>query len=217
MSTPLLPNHLAGRWQTGQGEGTRLLASRCRGCGSVYFPRALSCRHPRCTDKALEDVRLGPVGTLYSVTVQAYRPPPLFAMDDWAPYALGLVELPEGLRLMAMLTGRAPHDWRIGEAVILTTEPLLRDGAGIAVLALACGMTLFSERTLVGKQAGVTMLVVLVIRRTKPRVRPAKPNCMARVTMNDGTLVLVTIRPLKTQVSRPSASAAIMPTISGAP
>ncbi|MBI3369427.1 MAG: DUF3488 domain-containing transglutaminase family protein [Burkholderiales bacterium] len=32
----------------------------------------------------------------------------------------------------------------------------------IAVLALACGMTLFSERTLVGKQAGVTMLVVLV-------------------------------------------------------
>ncbi len=119
---------------TGQGEGTRLLASRCRGCGSVYFPRALSCRHPRCADKQLQDTELGPQGTLYSVTVQAYRPPPLFAMDDWAPYALGLVELPEGLRLMAMLTGRAPHDWRIGEAVILTTEPLLRDGAGIAVL-----------------------------------------------------------------------------------
>ncbi len=118
----------------GQGEATRLLASRCRGCGSVYFPRALSCRHPRCTDKALEDIRLGPLGTLYSVTVQTYQPPPLFAMDDWAPYALGLVELPEGLRVLAMLTGRAPQDWRIGEPVTLTTEALRRDAQGQAVL-----------------------------------------------------------------------------------
>ena len=44
--------------------------------------------------------------------MQAYRPPALFAMDNWAPYALGLVELPEGLRVMAMLTGRAPRSLR---------------------------------------------------------------------------------------------------------
>lgn len=118
----------------GQGDATRLLASRCRGCGSVYFPRSLGCRHPRCTGKSLEDVQLGPSGTLYSFTVQAYKPPPLFAMDDWSPYALGLIELPEGLRVMAMLTGRAPPDWRIGEALTLTTEPLYRDAQGREVL-----------------------------------------------------------------------------------
>ncbi len=118
----------------GQGDSTRLLASRCRGCGSVYFPRSLSCRHPRCTDKAPQDIPLGPQGTLYSFTVQAYRPPALFAMDNWAPYALGLVELPEGLRVMAMLTGRAPQDWRIGEPVVLTTGVLHRDREGRDVL-----------------------------------------------------------------------------------
>ena len=118
----------------GQGDATRLLASRCRGCGSVYFPRSLSCRHPRCTDKTPQDILLRPRGTLYSVTVQAYRPPPLFVMDDWAPYALGLIELPEGLRVMAMLTGRAPQDWRIGEPVVLTTGVLSRNGEGREVL-----------------------------------------------------------------------------------
>jgi len=118
----------------GQGDATRLLASRCRGCGSVYFPRSLSCRHPRCTDKAPQDIQLGPQGTLYSFTVQAYRPPALFVMDNLAPYALGLVELPEGLRVMAMLTGRSPQDWRIGESVALTTEVLYRDSEGRDVL-----------------------------------------------------------------------------------
>jgi uncharacterized OB-fold protein len=118
----------------GQGDATRLLASRCRGCGSVYFPRSLSCRHPRCTDKAPQDILLGPEGSLYSVTVQAYRPPPLFVMDDWAPYALGLIDMPEGLRIMAMLTGRPPQDWRIGEPVALTTGVLSRDGEGREVL-----------------------------------------------------------------------------------
>jgi uncharacterized OB-fold protein len=118
----------------GQGDSTRLLASRCRGCGSVYFPRSLSCRHPRCTDKHPQDILLGPQGTLYSFTVQAYRPPALFAMDAWAPYALGLVELPEGLRVMAMLTGRAPQDWRIGEAVALTTGSIYRNEEGHEVL-----------------------------------------------------------------------------------
>lgn len=119
---------------TGQGDATRLLASRCRGCGSVYFPRSLSCRHPRCADKQVEPIALGPRGTLYSYTVQAYKPPPLFEMDDWAPYALGLVEFPEGLRVLAMLTGLAPPDWRIGMPVHLTTEPLRRDAQGQPVL-----------------------------------------------------------------------------------
>jgi uncharacterized OB-fold protein len=118
----------------GQGGSTRLLASRCRGCGSVYFPRSLSCRHPHCADKHPQDILLGPRGTLYSVTVQTYRPPALFVMDDWKPYALGLVDLPEGIRVMAMLCGRSPQDWRIGEAVALTTGALSRDTQGREVL-----------------------------------------------------------------------------------
>ena len=73
-------------------------------------------------------------GTLYSYTVQAYRPPALFRMDDWAPYAIALVELPEGLRVMGMLTGCRHDEIRIGMDVELTVEPLYRDEEGREVL-----------------------------------------------------------------------------------
>jgi len=122
---------------TGQGDGTRLLASRCRGCGSVYFPRALSCRHPRCADKQLQDTELGPQGTLYSHTVQAYRPPPLFQMDNWAPYPIGLIDLPEGLRVLAMITGCASSQLRIGMPMTLCTRVLFVDTQGCEVLTYA--------------------------------------------------------------------------------
>jgi uncharacterized OB-fold protein len=79
-------------------------------------------------------VTLEPQGTLYSVTVQAYRPLALFVMDNWVPYALGLVDLSEGLRVLAMLSGRQPGDWCIGEPVCLTTEVLRRNTKGTPVL-----------------------------------------------------------------------------------
>lgn len=114
----------------GDGDSARLLASRCAGCGSYYFPRALSCRNPACRDKRLEDTTLSPQGTLYSYTHQCYRPPALFRMDDWAPYAVGLVELPEGIRIMGMVSGPAPDPLSIGRPVRLSIEPLYRDEQG---------------------------------------------------------------------------------------
>lgn len=118
----------------GEGAQARLLGSRCAGCASVYFPVSLGCRNPACSDKRLETARLSRLGTLYSYTVQAYRPPPLFRIDDWSPYAIGLVDLPEGLRVMGMLGGCDPQQWRIGQAVELTTAVLYRDDQGQDVL-----------------------------------------------------------------------------------
>ena len=118
----------------GTGTQTRLIGTRCTSCGALYFPTALSCRNPLCRDKRIEPARFGERGTLYSYTVQSYRPPPLFRMDDWAPYAIGLVELPEGIRVMGMLTGVALDQIRIGMALALTTEPLYTDEQGRAVL-----------------------------------------------------------------------------------
>ncbi len=110
--------------------GVSLLGSSCAGCGAHFFPRRAQCPNPACGARALEEVRLGRRGTLYSYTVQAYRPPPLFRMDAWAPYALGLVELPEGLRVLAMLTGADLAALRIGMPLELVTEPLFRDAQG---------------------------------------------------------------------------------------
>lgn len=119
----------------GRGRAARLLGSRCTGCGAAYFPRTAACRNPRCDDPRAQDAPLSAAGTLYSFTVQAYRPPPLFRMDDWAPYAIGLVDLPEGLRVMGLLGGRAPQDWRIGEPVVMDTVALYRDEQGAEVLS----------------------------------------------------------------------------------
>ncbi len=117
-----------------EGDQARLIGTRCTSCGTHYFPKSLSCRNPQCRDKKIEDVLLGPRGTLYSYTLQAYRPPALFRMEHWAPYMIGQVELPEGLRVMGMLTGCDNNEVRIGMDVELTVEPLYTNEEGREVM-----------------------------------------------------------------------------------
>ena len=117
-----------------QADGVRLIGTHCRSCGSYYFPKALSCRNPLCRDKQIEDTLLGPHGTLYSYTRQAYQPPALFRMENWAPYAIGLVELPQGLRVMGMMCDCPSDALRIGMSVQLTVQTLFHDDEGRAVL-----------------------------------------------------------------------------------
>ncbi len=119
------------------GEGAALVGSRCSGCDAHYFPTSLSCRNPACDDKDVTDVLLGGHGTLYSYTVQAYRPPALFRLDPFAPYAIGLVDLPEGLRVLGKLTGCALDEIHIGMPVALTVEKLYADDEGRDVLTYA--------------------------------------------------------------------------------
>ena len=114
-----------------------LRGSRCSGCGTHYFPRPVSCRNPACEDKQLVEVELGRTGELYSWTVQHYRPPALFRVDDWQPSAVGVVELPEGLRVLAALTGAEPGAIDIGSPVQLTTMPLYVDEEGRTVVTYA--------------------------------------------------------------------------------
>ena len=111
-------------------DGPALIGTRCTGCGTHYFPKSLSCRNPACHEKAVEEVTMGRRGRLYSYTVQAYRPPALFRIDAWAPYVIGLVELPEGLRVMGMLTGCDAGDVRIDMSLELVIEVLYRDDQG---------------------------------------------------------------------------------------
>jgi uncharacterized protein len=111
-----------------------LLGSRCEGCGTHYFPRTSNCRNPGCTTPMLVHVRLSSTGILHSYTVQRYRPPRPFAMEPWSPYALGLVDLPEGVRVMGMLTGVAMDQIRIDAPVELVVEPLYHDEEGQPVL-----------------------------------------------------------------------------------
>ena len=108
-------------------DGARLIGSRCTGCDTLYFPQTVSCPNPACDAKSVEPEHLPREGVLYSYTIQRYQPPPLFRIDNWEPYILGLVDLGEGVRVMGMLTGIAEEDVQIGMALQVVTETLFAD------------------------------------------------------------------------------------------
>ena len=85
------------------GEQIALLGSHCTGCGTDYFPEAVGCSDPDCTDGDLRPCELPRTGSLYSYSWQNYQPPPLFSVEQWKPYAIGTVELQPGLRVLARL------------------------------------------------------------------------------------------------------------------
>lgn len=107
--------------------GVSLIGSQCDGCGAYYFPQALSCRNPRCDDKRVKRVHLAQRGTLVSYTIQRYRPPPLFRKDEWAPYAIGLIDLGEGLEVMGILDVPAFDQISIRMPLRVTTVRLFTD------------------------------------------------------------------------------------------
>lgn len=122
-----------GLFETAEGQAA-LVGSRCAVCDAYYFPQALGCRNPDCDATSVERVLLGRHGRLHSFTVQKYQPPALFRMDPWQPYAIGLVEIDEGLKVMAMLTSVDLESLKIDTPLHLVTERLYEDQAGREVL-----------------------------------------------------------------------------------
>jgi uncharacterized OB-fold protein len=103
-----------------------LLGSECRRCGTVTFPRQGAC--PRCTSTDVGERRLARRGTLWTWTVQRFRPksPPYAGdeeADEFEPYGVGYVELPGEVRVEARLTEADPGRLRIGMEMELTLMP----------------------------------------------------------------------------------------------
>jgi uncharacterized OB-fold protein len=112
-------------------EPPRLLGSRCRACGEHFFPRRRVCA--RCLAQGCEDVLLGPRGTLFTFT---WVHVPFFgkkAADGGGGYGVGQVDLPEGPRIQAVLSG-ARGDLAIGMPMTLELETLRETPAGEAVV-----------------------------------------------------------------------------------
>lgn len=102
-----------GPFWDGIAEG-RLRIQRCGACGRhVLYPRSVC---PFCTTGGLEWVDASGRGTVHSFTVVHLAAP---GFEGEAPYAVVLVDLAEGPRLMTRLLGVDAHDVRIGMAVEL--------------------------------------------------------------------------------------------------
>src|SRR3990172_8390540 len=116
-------------------EGPRLLGCRCVTCGTLYFPRTAACRNPDCAESKLEAAGFGPRRPLYSCAVQNFPPPPPARYDEpFVPYAVGLVDLAEGLRVLARISTDDVGALRIGSEMELVLEPLCREGDGREII-----------------------------------------------------------------------------------
>jgi len=76
--------------------GYVLIGNKCPSCGLISFPKAEFCIN--CLNENMEEVELSKRGTLYSWTVTRV-PVGKFPL----PYAIGMITLPEKVRLFAPL------------------------------------------------------------------------------------------------------------------
>src|SRR3972149_9483728 len=75
----------------------RIIASRCKKCGTAAFPKFPFCPNPDCEKvrENVENIELSKTGTLYSFTTQLYPAPAPFRYEPLKPYALGMADFPE--------------------------------------------------------------------------------------------------------------------------
>jgi hypothetical protein len=104
-----------------------LLVGKCKKCGTISFPHAPFCINPDCEKvrENVEETKLSRTGTLWTYTVQVYSPPPPFKHEPFEPYGIAMVDFPEGIRVLGMLT--TTKDLRIGMRVETIVGKLYED------------------------------------------------------------------------------------------
>ena len=103
------PVGLAAEWYAHLARG-ELRFQRCTGCGRWRHPPRHLCAE--CGTDAWEWAGASGSGTLFSWTVTHQAMHPAFA--DALPYAIVVVELEEGVRVVSGVRGLAPSDLRLG-------------------------------------------------------------------------------------------------------
>jgi len=97
-----------------------LRIQECTGCGRLSHPPVVRC--PKCGSYELAYKVAAGRGTLYSFAEPVHPPMPFMEY----PYAVGLVELEEGTRLLTNIVDIAPEKLEIGmplELVFRETDP----------------------------------------------------------------------------------------------
>ena len=87
----------------------------CKKCGAKYFPPRKVCI--KCGSREMEEYTLSEKGRVISWTVVRY---PTEEFKDYAPYVLGLIELDDGIRLVAQISDVNLEEIRTGMRVRLT-------------------------------------------------------------------------------------------------
>lgn len=86
------------------GDSPHLVGGRCDDCGRHHFPLLGTC--PYCSSDQITRAELSRRGTLWGWTAVT-APPPGYLGD--VPFGFGVVELPEGLRVITRLSHPVEH------------------------------------------------------------------------------------------------------------
>lgn len=98
----------------------KLLLQWCTACDKpIFYPREFC---PGCSATSLEWRQASGRGEVYAVTVE--HRPQMSSLRREEPFAVVLVELEEGVRMMSNVVGCPPDDVKVGMPVVLAWEPL---------------------------------------------------------------------------------------------
>jgi uncharacterized OB-fold protein len=104
----------------------RLEAGKCSSCGKIYYPPRRVCP---CGGREFETVTLPDAGKVVTYTIIRVGPSDF---TDEVPYALGIVEVDGGVRLMAQIVDVPLENIETGMPVRLEFRKIYQEGeAGI--------------------------------------------------------------------------------------
>lgn len=121
-----------GLFTTAEDGSARLIGGLCGPCGRHHFPRLTTC--PYCSAEAVTEAQLSAHGSLWGWTAVTTAPP---GYRGEVPFGFGVVELPEGIRVITRLTEPAPDRLQRNQPMRLVLTPLHVDDEGRPVVTYA--------------------------------------------------------------------------------
>ncbi|MBM3284550.1 MAG: Zn-ribbon domain-containing OB-fold protein [Candidatus Aminicenantes bacterium] len=101
----------------------RLEAGKCKNCGFIAFPPRPIC--PACKSRQFETITLADKGRILTYTIIRVPPQPFV---DLAPYAVGIVELDDGVRITGQIVDCDFEELKIGLCVKIEFRKIFQDG-----------------------------------------------------------------------------------------
>ena len=111
----------------------KLIGSQCDDCKEIYFPRKKNGICTYCQSRNLVNKYLSTQGKIYSYTIVQQKPPEFYIGE--VPYAIGFVELPEGIRIRTHFTDWDVENLRTGMDVKLVFKTIGKNDSGQDVIS----------------------------------------------------------------------------------
>jgi len=92
----------------------KLMGGKCKKCGKMHVPPRPLCDN--CFSKEFECIELPKKGKLLTYTVIHVAPT---QFQDMTPYAVGIVQLENGVKIPGMIRDVAPEQIKVGMALTL--------------------------------------------------------------------------------------------------